>query len=123
MRDNRDNRDNNTDEKERVNNVVDDDGEVFVVSDVNFVHPMSMYEWLIDSSCTFHISPFKYIFSNLKLGEFGSISMANEKRCEIKGIGDVSLIFDNGYNMTLKHVRYVPELSHNLISCAALEDE
>ncbi|KAL2243392.1 UNVERIFIED_CONTAM: hypothetical protein Sindi_0457200 [Sesamum indicum] len=119
----RDNRDNNGEEKERVNNVIDESGEVFVVSDVNSVLPLSMHEWLIDSGCTFHISPFKSIFSNLKLGEFGSVSMANEKRCDIKGIGDISLIFDNGYKMTLKHVRYVPELSHNLISCAVLEDE
>ncbi|KAL2231207.1 UNVERIFIED_CONTAM: hypothetical protein Sindi_1715100, partial [Sesamum indicum] len=114
-RDNRDNRDNNTDKKEWVNNVADEPGEVFVVSDVNFVHPMSMYEWLVDSSCTFHISPFKSIFSNLKLGDFGFVSMENEKRCEIKGIGDISLIFNNDYRMTLKHVRYVPELSHSLI--------
>ncbi|KAL2252514.1 UNVERIFIED_CONTAM: hypothetical protein Sindi_0046100 [Sesamum indicum] len=119
----RDNRDNNGEEKELVNNVVDEFGEVFVVSDVNSVLPLSMYEWLIDSGCTFHISPFESIFSNLKVGEFGSVSMANEKRCDIKGIGEISLIFDNGYKMTLKHVRYVPELSHNLISCAVLEDE
>ncbi|KAL2237430.1 UNVERIFIED_CONTAM: hypothetical protein Sindi_0934700 [Sesamum indicum] len=83
----RDNRDNNSDEKERVNNVADDSGEVFIVSDVNSVHSMNMHEWLIDS-----------------------------------GIGDISLNF-NDDRLTLKNVRYVPELSHNLISCAALEEE
>ncbi|KAL2250907.1 UNVERIFIED_CONTAM: Retrovirus-related Pol polyprotein from transposon TNT 1-94 [Sesamum indicum] len=119
----RDNRDNHGEEKEQVNNVTDESGEVFVVSDVNSVLPLSMHEWLVDSGCTFHISPFESIFSNLKIGDFGSVSMANEKRCDIKGIGDISLTFDNGYRMTLKHVRYVPELSHNLISCAALEDD
>ncbi|KAL2250111.1 UNVERIFIED_CONTAM: hypothetical protein Sindi_2484800 [Sesamum indicum] len=40
----RDNRDNNGEEKERVNNVADESGEVFIVSDVNSVHPMNMYE-------------------------------------------------------------------------------
>ncbi|KAL2231326.1 UNVERIFIED_CONTAM: Retrovirus-related Pol polyprotein from transposon TNT 1-94 [Sesamum indicum] len=119
----RDNRDNNREEKERVNNVTDESGEIFVISDVNSVLPLSMHEWLVDSGCTFHISPFESIFSNLKIGDFGSVSMANEKRCDIKGIGDISLVFDNGYRITLKHVRYVPELSHNLISCAALEDD
>ncbi|KAL2252587.1 UNVERIFIED_CONTAM: Retrovirus-related Pol polyprotein from transposon TNT 1-94 [Sesamum indicum] len=35
------------------------------------------------------------------------VSMANEKRCEIKGIGDISLIFNDGYKMTLKnHKRF-----------------
>ncbi|KAL2230778.1 UNVERIFIED_CONTAM: hypothetical protein Sindi_1672200, partial [Sesamum indicum] len=49
--------------------------------------------------------------------------MANEKKCEIKGLGDISLCFEEGYKMILKNVRYVPDLSHNLISCATLEEE
>ncbi|KAL2237883.1 UNVERIFIED_CONTAM: Retrovirus-related Pol polyprotein from transposon TNT 1-94 [Sesamum indicum] len=49
--------------------------------------------------------------------------MANEKKCEIKGLGDISLCFNEGYRLTLKNIRYVPDLSHNLISCAALEEE
>ncbi|KAL0408183.1 UNVERIFIED_CONTAM: Retrovirus-related Pol polyprotein from transposon TNT 1-94 [Sesamum radiatum] len=49
--------------------------------------------------------------------------MANEKLCEVHGYGDVCLIFENGFNMILKNVRYVPDLCHNLMSCAALEEE
>ncbi|KAL2230802.1 UNVERIFIED_CONTAM: hypothetical protein Sindi_1674600 [Sesamum indicum] len=49
--------------------------------------------------------------------------MANEKNCEIKGFGNISLNFEDGYRLTLKDVRYVPDLRHNLISCAALEVE
>ncbi|KAL2233631.1 UNVERIFIED_CONTAM: Retrovirus-related Pol polyprotein from transposon TNT 1-94 [Sesamum indicum] len=67
------------------------------------------------------MSPFKDIFTNLKYEHAGFVSMANEKKCEIKGLGDISLCFD-GYKMLLKNVRYVPDLSHNLISCAALEE-
>ncbi|KAL2225539.1 UNVERIFIED_CONTAM: Retrovirus-related Pol polyprotein from transposon TNT 1-94 [Sesamum indicum] len=49
--------------------------------------------------------------------------MANEKKCEIKGLGDISLCFEEGYKMILKNVRFVPDLSHNLILCAVLEEE
>ncbi|KAL0302563.1 UNVERIFIED_CONTAM: Retrovirus-related Pol polyprotein from transposon TNT 1-94 [Sesamum angustifolium] len=51
-----------------------------------------------------------------------SVSMANQKRCEIQGLGDVCLTFSDGYKLTLTNVRYVPDLNHNLMSCAALEE-
>ncbi|KAL0404410.1 UNVERIFIED_CONTAM: Retrovirus-related Pol polyprotein from transposon TNT 1-94 [Sesamum radiatum] len=82
-----------------------------------------MNEWLVDSGCTFHMTPFKEILTNYKSEKFGSVSMANEKLCEVHGYGDVCLIFENGFKITLKNVRYVPDLCHNLMSCAALEEE
>ncbi|KAL2251361.1 UNVERIFIED_CONTAM: Retrovirus-related Pol polyprotein from transposon TNT 1-94 [Sesamum indicum] len=69
------------------------------------------------------MSPFKDIFTNLRHEHAGFVTMANEKRCEIEGLGDISMCFKDGYKMTLKNVRYVPEFSHNLISCAALEED
>ncbi|KAL2230353.1 UNVERIFIED_CONTAM: Retrovirus-related Pol polyprotein from transposon TNT 1-94 [Sesamum indicum] len=119
----RENRDKNYDDKEKTNNVsVESNGEVFVVYEVNFVNSFDMNEWLIDFGCTFHMSPFKDIFSNLRYEHIGFVSMANEKKCEIRGLGDVALCFE-GYKMILKNVRYVPDLSHNLISYAALEED
>ncbi|KAL2232804.1 UNVERIFIED_CONTAM: Retrovirus-related Pol polyprotein from transposon TNT 1-94 [Sesamum indicum] len=112
----------NYDDKEQTNNVsIESNGEVFVVYEVNSVNSFDMHEWLIDSGCTFHMSPFKEIFTNLKYEHIGFVSMANEKKCEIMGLGDIPLCFD-GYQMILKNVRFVPDLSHNLISCAALEE-
>ncbi|KAL0435944.1 UNVERIFIED_CONTAM: Retrovirus-related Pol polyprotein from transposon TNT 1-94 [Sesamum radiatum] len=49
--------------------------------------------------------------------------MANEKLCDIHGLGDVCMIFENGFQLTLKNVRHVPDLAHNLMSCSALEEE
>ncbi|KAL0458466.1 UNVERIFIED_CONTAM: Retrovirus-related Pol polyprotein from transposon TNT 1-94 [Sesamum latifolium] len=49
--------------------------------------------------------------------------MANEKLCDVKGLGDVCMTFENGFKLILKNVRHVPELAHNLISCSALEEE
>ncbi|KAL2245959.1 UNVERIFIED_CONTAM: Retrovirus-related Pol polyprotein from transposon TNT 1-94 [Sesamum indicum] len=111
-------------EKEKANNVSNDNnGEVFVVCEANSVNSFDKHEWLIVFGCTFHMSLFKEIFSNFRYEHAGFVSMANEKRCEIEGLGDISLCFKDGYRMTLKNVRYVPDLSHNLISCAALEED
>ena len=49
--------------------------------------------------------------------------MADDKKCEILGIGTVCLKFENGYVLSLKDVRYVPDLCYNLMSCTALENE
>ncbi|KAL2240931.1 UNVERIFIED_CONTAM: Retrovirus-related Pol polyprotein from transposon TNT 1-94 [Sesamum indicum] len=120
----REHKDKNYDQKETVNNVsIESNGEVFVVYDANSVNSFDMHEWLIDSGCTFHMGPFKDIFSNLKYEHIGFVSMANEKKCDIKGLGDISLCFEGGHKIVLKNIRYVPDLSHNLISCAALEED
>ncbi|KAL2237908.1 UNVERIFIED_CONTAM: hypothetical protein Sindi_0982500 [Sesamum indicum] len=119
----RDNKDRNFDEKEKVNNVSDENSEVFMIYEANSMLSVNKFEWLIDSGCTFHMSPVKKIFSNFRYEKSGFVSMANEKKCEILGLGDVSLNFKECYRLTLKNVRYVPDLSHNLISCAALEED
>ncbi|KAK4383959.1 Retrovirus-related Pol polyprotein from transposon TNT 1-94 [Sesamum angolense] len=59
--------------------------------------------------------------SNNEVNMFGSVSMANQKRCDIQG--NVCLSYSDGYKLTLRNVRYVPDLNHNLMSCAALEEE
>ncbi|KAL0373164.1 UNVERIFIED_CONTAM: Retrovirus-related Pol polyprotein from transposon TNT 1-94 [Sesamum calycinum] len=102
----------------------DNNGEVYVVCDINSIRSSeNMYEWLIDSGCTFHLSPYKELFSNYKSVNMGCVSMANEKLCDIKGLGDICVPFENGFKLTLKNVRHVPDLCHNLISYTALEED
>ncbi|KAK4404587.1 Retrovirus-related Pol polyprotein from transposon TNT 1-94 [Sesamum angolense] len=104
-------------------NVADSD-EVYMICDVNSVSSsLKINEWLIDSGCTYHMTPFREILTNYKSEKLGSVSMANEKICDVYGYGDVCLIFENGFKLTLKNVRHVPDLAHNLISCSALEEE
>ncbi|KAL0407098.1 UNVERIFIED_CONTAM: cytochrome [Sesamum latifolium] len=120
----RDNRNNSKNDSEDANFVSDNNGEVYMISDINNVQSsVNMHEWLIDSGCSFHMSPYKEIFSNYKTDNFGFVAMANEKLCGIKGLGDVCVTFDNGYKLTLKNIRHVPDLCHNLMSCSALEEE
>ncbi|KAL0430143.1 UNVERIFIED_CONTAM: Retrovirus-related Pol polyprotein from transposon TNT 1-94 [Sesamum radiatum] len=111
-------------QNEFANAVEENNGEVYMICNVNAVNSsVNMNEWLVDSGCTFHMTPFKEILTNYKSGKFGSVSMANEKLCDVHGYGDVCLNFENGFKITLKNVRYVPDLCHNLISCAALEED
>ncbi|KAH6764388.1 hypothetical protein C2S51_015637 [Perilla frutescens var. frutescens] len=84
-------------------------GDVLMVSDlfsepfVNFVsNSLSETEWLIDSGCTFHMSHCKSMFSNLKTVENGSVSMENENKSPVVGIGEICLKFDSGSSLTLK---------------------
>ncbi|KAL0413917.1 UNVERIFIED_CONTAM: hypothetical protein Sradi_1593400 [Sesamum radiatum] len=48
--------------------------------------------------------------------------MENEKLCDVYGLGGV-YTFENGFQLTLKNVRHVPDLAHNLMSCSAVEEE
>ena len=117
---------------EHANLVCEDNyGDVFMINNMcDYVSLNSVLsdalcktDWLIDSGCTFHVSPFRNLFSNYREVEHGFVSMANSENCNVVGIGDVCLRFSSGCVFTLKNVRHVPELHYNLLSCASLEDE
>ncbi|KAL0451861.1 UNVERIFIED_CONTAM: Retrovirus-related Pol polyprotein from transposon TNT 1-94 [Sesamum latifolium] len=110
--------------KDSANNSDDTVDEVYMLSDVNAVKSvLNKHEWLIDSGCTVHMTPYRDILFNYKSDNLGSVSMANEKRCDVLGVGDVCMIFENGFKFTLKNVKHVPDLAYNLMSCSALEEE
>ncbi|KAL0430514.1 UNVERIFIED_CONTAM: Retrovirus-related Pol polyprotein from transposon TNT 1-94 [Sesamum radiatum] len=95
-----------------------------MLSDVNSVKSvLHKHEWLIDSGCTVHMTPYRDIMSNYRTENVGYVSMANEKRCDVLSVGDVCMIFENGFKFTLKNVNHIPGLTHNLMSCSALEEE
>lgn len=54
-------------------------------------------DWLVDSGCTFHVTPFRDLFSNYRDVGHGFVSMANSENCNVIGIGDVCLKFASGY--------------------------
>ncbi|KAL0321780.1 UNVERIFIED_CONTAM: Retrovirus-related Pol polyprotein from transposon TNT 1-94 [Sesamum calycinum] len=103
---------------------VADSHEVYMICDVNSISSsLKINEWLIDSGCTYHMTPFREILTNYKSEKLGSVSMANEKYVMFMAMVMCVLIFENGFKLTLKNVRHVPDLAHNLISCSALEEE
>ncbi|CAH9131062.1 unnamed protein product, partial [Cuscuta epithymum] len=93
-----------------------------VCDHVNSVrNSLSEHEWLIDSGCTYHMSPFRDLFSTYELCDSGYVSLADNKRCNVLGVGDICLKFSCGSVFTIKNVRHVPDLYHNLLSVVALE--
>ena len=79
--------------------------------------------FLIDSGCTYLMSPFKHLFSNYVEVSGKHVCLADDKKCNVAGVGDVILKFETDFNITLKHVKHVPDLTYNLMSYSALEDE
>ncbi|KAH6771300.1 hypothetical protein C2S52_016103 [Perilla frutescens var. hirtella] len=128
----RNNKNNNSNESNMTNVATGDKlGDCYIVTDSNSLSinsvnsvsdSMSEFEWLLYSGCTYHITPFKNLFYTFKQVENDFVYMANEKKCKVVGIGDVCLKIENGFAITLRNVRYVPDLCYKFLSRAALEE-
>ncbi|KAH6776546.1 Leucine-rich receptor-like protein kinase family protein [Perilla frutescens var. hirtella] len=79
-------------------------------------------EWLVDSGCTFHVTPHKHMFHNLQYLNSGHVALADGQHCEIIGKGDICLKFENGSILILSDDRYVPQLKFNLLSVSKMAD-
>ncbi|KAI4330265.1 hypothetical protein MLD38_028565 [Melastoma candidum] len=77
--------------------------------------------WVMDSGCTFHMCPRLDWFSTLDEIQGGKVLMGNDGECEVKGIGNIRLRTHDKPMHTLTNVRYVPEITKNLISLGALD--
>ena len=49
--------------------------------------------------------------------------MGNDHKCQVIGIGSISIRSYDGTIKTLNNVRHIPELKRNLISLGTLDDE
>ena len=81
----------------------------------------SRKEWVLDSGCTFHITPDKNVLFNLQEGDGKKVLMVNNTQCKVKGIGKIRITNDDGTIIILKDVRYMSDMSRNLISYGMLE--
>lgn len=93
-------------------------GQVYVTC-----HSSGKDEWILDSGCTFHMTPCKKYFTEFMEVNGGQVIMGNDFSCKIKGIGKIVLKLENGYVLTLNKIRYIPSLKRNLISLGTLDDE
>ena len=93
-----------------------------VVTEANLATTVDFNEiWILDTGCTFHMTPRKDLFTELDEGAGGSVRMANNSLSSVQGIGTVTLKTAEGQYVSVKNVRYVPQFSRNLISLGALE--
>ena len=51
----------------------------------------------------------------------GKVLLANNTQCEVKGIGNIKIQNSDGMEVILTEVRYMPQMSRNLISYGMLE--
>lgn len=96
--------------------VASDDYEVLAITDTR-----AGKEWILDSGCSFHMSPNKDWFETLNLAPEGVVLLRNNKSCRVEGRGSVRIKMHDGAERILSEVRYVPELKRNLISLGALD--
>ncbi|XP_073137773.1 uncharacterized protein [Henckelia pumila] len=80
-------------------------------------------EWILESGCTYHMSPRKDWFSDFKEAETGYVLLGNNESCKILGVGSIKLKMWDGSVKILSDVRYIPDLKRNLISLGTLDQK
>ncbi|KAG8498600.1 hypothetical protein CXB51_004852 [Gossypium anomalum] len=86
--------------------VVEDysDGELLVA----FVNDSKVSEeWILDSGCTFHMSPNRDWFTTYETVSEGVVLMRNNASCKIAGVGTIKVKMFDGVVRTLSDVRHV----------------
>jgi hypothetical protein len=78
-------------------------------------------QWVLDTACTFHMSPKRDWFTTYELVDDGSVLMGNDVACKIVGMGTIRIRMHDGIMRTLKNVRHILELKKNLISLCTLD--
>ncbi|KAL0431218.1 UNVERIFIED_CONTAM: Retrovirus-related Pol polyprotein from transposon TNT 1-94 [Sesamum radiatum] len=72
--------------------------------------------WILDSECSYHITPNREWFTSYKSGNSDSVYLGDDRCCSIVGVGDVRIKMYDGTVRTLCDVRHIPDLKKNLIS-------
>ncbi|KAG8491577.1 hypothetical protein CXB51_014857 [Gossypium anomalum] len=80
-------------------------------------------EWILDSGCTFYMSPNRDWFTTYETVSEGVVLMGNNVSCKIAGVGIIKVKMFDGVVRTLSDVRHVPELKRNLISLSTLDSK
>jgi len=74
-------------------------------------------DWWVDSGASKHVCKDRSLFKTLVLVEDGKVLyMANTSIVDVKGIGQVELVFTFRKTLTLNDVFYVPEVRKTLVS-------
>ena len=78
--------------------------------------------WVLDSTCSYHMTPKKDWFDTYKPYNGGMVQMGNDATCPVIGIGTVKIKMFDGVVRVLSNVRHVPDLRKNSISLGVLDD-
>lgn len=78
-------------------------------------------QWIMDSACSYHMSPKRYWFFDFEGLDSGQVLMGNNQSCRIHGVGSVNLKMWDGSVKVITEVRFIPDLKRNLISLGTLD--
>ena len=78
--------------------------------------------WVLDSACSYHMTPKKDWFDTYKPYNGGMVQMGNDATCLVIGIGSMKIKMFDGVVRVLSIVRNVPDLRKILISLGVLDD-
>ncbi|GJW21741.1 retrovirus-related pol polyprotein from transposon TNT 1-94 [Tanacetum coccineum] len=79
--------------------------------------------WIMDSACSFHMSPNRDWFVTYEEFDGGHVFMGNDSPCKVVGIGTIQIRMHDGVVRTLTDVRHVPDLKKNLISLGVFDSK
>ncbi|KAG6764915.1 hypothetical protein POTOM_032404 [Populus tomentosa] len=71
--------------------------------------------WILDSTCSYHMTPNKDLLHNYKLVDYGFVRMGNDDPCKVIGTENIKIKMFDGVVRTLCDVRYILDLRKNLI--------
>jgi len=78
-------------------------------------------QWILDTGCTYHMTPRKDFFCDYQDYTGGKVLMGNNDSCDVIGLGSIILKMSDGTQHTLTDVRHIPDLKRNLISLGTLD--
>ena len=76
--------------------------------------------WILDFSCTFHMTPNRDWFFTYEPVHKGVVFMGNNASCKVEGIGTICIKKFDGVVPTRGDIGHVPDLKRNLISLSTL---
>ena len=76
---------------------------------------------MLDSGCTFHITPNKESLFDMQEFEGGKVLMGNNTHSDINGVGKLKMLNPYESVVILTDVRYIPSMAKNLFSYGQLE--
>ena len=79
-------------------------------------------QWILDSGCSFHMTPRKDWLLDFKSSE-GKVLMGNNHSCNVYGTGSVKIKLPDGSCKIIREVRYIPDLKRNLFSLGVFDSQ
>ncbi|GJV61523.1 retrovirus-related pol polyprotein from transposon TNT 1-94 [Tanacetum coccineum] len=95
----------------------DSDGDVYLAIDIEKYRD----ELIVDSSCTFHMTPHRSWFITYESFNGGNMYIGNHSICSVNGKGNIQVKMHVDIVRTITRVQNVPDLKRNLISLSSLE--